>query len=70
MQHLKQTFLGDAFWLIFAVFLICFWEGESIESDHEYPSLMITSLLLKAIKMINIIIEFDKKYIFNVESYI
>eukprot|EP00026_Physarum_polycephalum_P005892 Phypoly_transcript_05931.p1 GENE.Phypoly_transcript_05931~~Phypoly_transcript_05931.p1 ORF type:complete len:381 (+),score=45.07 Phypoly_transcript_05931:449-1591(+) len=37
MQHLKQTFLGDAFWLIFAVFLICVWEGTSIETDPEYP---------------------------------
>jgi hypothetical protein len=37
MQHLKQTFLGDAFWLIIAVFLICIWESESIETDVEYP---------------------------------
>lgn len=38
MQHLKQTFLGDAFWLIFAVFLICVWETKAIESDPEYPN--------------------------------
>lgn len=36
VHHLKRTFLGDAFWLLFAIFLICVTDGKAIENDTEF----------------------------------